>query len=194
MDPISDQRRRVLVDRKFQLQYLWIWLLTGLGLTVIAIAMWLGWRRWAGGGNEPLVLRVVGGMTVFIVLFCLLMGVLSVAMTHRVAGAAYRLERCVDRMLEGEYSQNLTLRRNDYLQTLAERLSRLQQRLLRQRTETDEAARLVEEATGRLESQGKLSAEAREALACFRKKLDEIRGLPSGPATETAPRSGRSAV
>ena len=123
------RRRQIVIDRKFQTQYMVIWLTVSVGLVVITLGTYFLTKYTAGGfaSLNPVVLRLLGGMSVFVLLFSLLMGILSVGMTHRIAGAAWRLDRSVKELKEGGYEARFKLRRNDYLQDLSESLLSLQQ-------------------------------------------------------------------
>jgi len=132
-------RRQILVDRSFQLSFLRLWLGVGLGLIVLSAVFYLLARQLLGSRQmDPIILRVILGMGAFILLFSALMGTLSVALAHRVAGAAYRLEKTLDRMLEGELGEPVALRKGDYLTRVAERIGRLQERLRRDRTTVEQ--------------------------------------------------------
>ncbi len=137
-------RRRILVDRTFQLSFLRLWLVVGLGLVVVSAGFYLVARHFLGSKQfDPLIVRVFLGMGVFILLFCVLMGTLSVALAHRVAGAAYRLEKALDRLIEGDFSESIALRKGDYLTQIAERLTKVQEQLRRNRKEAEEIVRVL---------------------------------------------------
>lgn len=132
-------RRQILVDRSFQLSFLRLWLTVGLGLVVLSAAFYFFARQFLGSKQiDPIILRVILGMGAFILIFSALMGTLSIVLAHRVAGAAYRLEKSLDRILEGDISEVISLRKGDYLTRLAERLSRLQERLRQDRAKAVE--------------------------------------------------------
>jgi signal transduction histidine kinase len=140
-------RRQIVVDRTFQLEFLRLWLVVGLGLIAISAVFYLFARKFLGaqGQMDPIALRVILGMSVFIVLFCVLMGTLSIAMAHRVAGAAYRIERSLDRMLEGNFQEPIQLRKGDYLTRIADRLNVLQESARNRRQEWEEVVRSLED-------------------------------------------------
>jgi uncharacterized iron-regulated membrane protein len=85
------RRRRIVIDRSFQFQYLAIWMLTGAGIVLLAGAGFWMWKHYVAGRNPELGVRILQatvGMGIFVLIFCLIMGLLSVLLTHRVAGAA----------------------------------------------------------------------------------------------------------
>ncbi|MBI2898669.1 MAG: hypothetical protein HYY17_00645 [Planctomycetes bacterium] len=144
-------RRQIVVDTSFQLQFLRIWLLVGTATVLLSGGVYFVVRRMSGVQPiHPLVLKVLLGMSVFILLFCALMGTFSIILAHRVAGAAYRIEKSLDRMIEGEVGEPVVLRKGDYLTRIAERLNLLQEKA-RVRGETmHEIARLLSELKGRV--------------------------------------------
>lgn len=143
-------RRQIVVDRSFQLQFLRIWVLVGLAMVLLSAGFYIFVRRFSGLQRmDPFVLKVLLGMSVFIVIFCVLMGTLSIILAHRVAGAAYRIERSLDRMNEGDFSEPISLRKGDYLTRIADRLNVLQERRKR---EVEELVRGLSQIRDRLPS------------------------------------------
>lgn len=140
-------RRQIVVDRAFQLQFLRLWVFVGLGLLAVSIVFYLFARRFVGstGEMDPIIVRLLIGVGAFILLFCTLMGTLSIAMAHRVAGAAYRIEKSLDRMLVGDFKDPIQLRQGDYLTRIADRLNLLQEGAQTRRTEWDELIRGLED-------------------------------------------------
>ncbi|MBI2931284.1 MAG: methyl-accepting chemotaxis protein [Planctomycetes bacterium] len=170
-------RRRILVDKKFQLQYLYIWLWVGVGMVLMSLLFYaLGERVLGDRRFDPRIVRLMSAMSGFLVLFCVLMGVLSVFLTHRVAGAAYRLERCIRDLAKGDYGQKIALRSSDYLQNLAEALNVLQAEL---RGQVEDGRRLVpslEQLRDRLEKAGTLTPAERTVLE---EAVQAVRGTPA---------------
>ena len=85
----------------------------------------------------------------------------SIRLTHRTAGAAFNLQRCLDRVASGDYTTELRVRRKDNLRHLQEPFNRLTQDL-RKRAALDQAA--LSELASTLEDQG-LQELAREVRA-----------------------------
>lgn len=130
-------RRRILVDRRFQLQYAMIWLWVAIMvLTALGVFYFVLHNSLNSPGMEPLILRLVGGISFFVVCFCSLMGVLTTTLTHRVAGAAFSLQRNLDHLRSNDFDAPVRLRPADYLQTLAGELDDLRLGLAAQRDAT----------------------------------------------------------
>lgn len=157
--PATDERRTTyLVDPPFQFQYLLIWGLTAFVFIAafgLAVFVLHGWGA-LGGEVEGMfissgyVIPFIGGLAAFIVLYALLMGVISLGSTHRVAGAAYRLEQCVQQVARGDYEFNVALRKKDYLQNIAGALNALIAALRHRRAAATQAAEQLEALESRL--------------------------------------------
>ena len=65
--------------------------------------------------------------TIFVVLFCVLVlvGLLSLVFSHRIAGPLFRIRRCVDMLVEGKDMPPVRLRKRDEFKDLAASLDRL---------------------------------------------------------------------
>jgi nitrogen fixation/metabolism regulation signal transduction histidine kinase len=66
----------------------------------------------------------------------------AIMLTHRTAGAAFNLQRCLDRVASGDYSTVLRVRRKDNLRQLQEPFNRMTESL-RDRAADDQAALLI---------------------------------------------------
>ena len=180
------KRRKILIDKKFQLHYLRIWLFTGLGLVIVSITFFFLARAYLGSFSNPIMLRMIIGVSVFIILFCLLMGLLSVAMTHHVAGAAYRLQLGVDELLSGDFSREIKLRKGDYLQKLATGLNTLSGRLKNRRDSTQQLASELESLRKKLD--GTINDEQKKSINDICAQIRALVEDPPAPAKD-APKS-----
>lgn len=59
------------------------------------------------------------------ILLTIFLGLVTVLLSHRVAGPAYRLTQSLERILKGDYGFEVRLRRKDYLQGMASQLNLL---------------------------------------------------------------------
>lgn len=184
----SNARRILLVDRKFQLQYLYIWLWVGTGMIAAMLAIYLLFaRRYLGErALDPEIVRLVGGIAAFMIVFCILMGLVSVVLTHRVAGAAFRLDAVLKRLCEGDLDQRIQLRTADYLQNLAGRLSEFQEHLRRSERCLAEQLAQIDDYKLELAREGRIG-EAEKAridslLAPLREPLTKRGTAPASPS------------
>ena len=171
-------RKQILVDRRFQMQYLYIWLTVAIGLIVISVGFYFISRGLIGGvpSLDPIFIRLMIGISVFVILFSLLMGVLSVAMTHRVAGAAWRLDQCIHQIRRDNLNVSITLRKGDYLQSLAESLTELRDALKARRDVADGLLKEVEDMRMSLDPQ--ISDDGKKKLEEF---IEHLRQLTAPP-------------
>ncbi|MHC4971407.1 MAG: hypothetical protein ACYTG3_03660 [Planctomycetota bacterium] len=107
---------------------------------------------------------------IYFTLGCAILAVVTLLLTHRVAGAAFSLKRSLRAMQAGDYSSPVRLRRRDYLKALGAEIDQLRCNLLEQQREhrqmLEELERCVQEESlkdarellGRLKETEKTSA------------------------------------
>lgn len=189
--PTAFRRSQVIVDWRFQFSYMWVWILLG---TLIAAIMFGGVsfmvsRFEVDPDAKRFLLLVIGSMSGVVVLFSIVMGLLNLVMTHRVAGAAWKIRQCVQRMAAGPFDGQITLRKGDYLQSLADNLNDLNAVLLKRRGEVLEAARQLGALQERWEREGRLDAGAREEIAQILQRLQQSHASNPPAVPEAAPTS-----
>lgn len=131
-----NQRRQTVVNARLQLHYFWMWILVASGVLVV-IAMF-ALSRWADELiQEPVVAdtlkRVLWITGAYIMTLSIIFGSYAIFHLHRVAGPAYRLNRCVNDLLTGDYTRPISLRQKDYFHELADSLDVLRNVLLADR-------------------------------------------------------------
>lgn len=123
------KRRKILVDRKFQLQYFYIWLFTAIGMMIVAAGFYYVTSKITNMAVSTWVVRLMMGTGVFILFFTFLMGTISVVLTHRVAGAVFRINGFIRKVMADDYSDFIKLRKTDYLHNIADSLNELNHKL-----------------------------------------------------------------
>lgn len=152
---VRDRRRLYLIDRDFQFRFLTTWLLMTLGFIVIVIAiLFVGLRLVKmlpgdeASAGEAITLEKLGNVLKYnaaaIILITILLALYTVFLSHRIAGPAYRLAKCLDRIASGDYSFTVVLRKRDYLKGIADATNRLIQKLVEQQQLISEARAEVE--------------------------------------------------
>ena len=146
------RRRQYLIDRKGQL--LATAKISGvvfvlLVLVNLALYLWndietqaiLAFSPQLAGEMADIDLRttLVFAIVSFVVLVFVV--IRAIMLTHRTAGAAFNLERCLGRVASGEYGTELRVRRKDNLRQLQEPFNRMTASL-RERAADDEVALL----------------------------------------------------
>ena len=85
--------------------------------------------------HDPLTVQRRGGLSgspvwsVFTFMAALLMIVVGISTTHRIAGPIYRIESEIDRVLAGEKGVRVRLRRHDSFPDLAIKVNQLIERI-----------------------------------------------------------------
>ncbi len=131
-----DRRKVFLIKKKFQLHYIVFVFLAMLLTTVICVGgiYYLLWQTVAQEFAVPeliadvLVPALQKANTVLLIalpLAFLLMLILSVFVSHKIAGPIYRTEKDLDEILKGDYSRRIKLREGDDLQELADAINKI---------------------------------------------------------------------
>lgn len=127
--PKRFRRKQYLIKTKFQLKY------TGLILLFMFIVAWLaGYTVYCTGwllmgeklanvypqGRLVAIMRTINiTLLLRLALITPLVVLISILLSHRVAGPLYRIERFLRSVAKGDFSMKLHLRKNDELQDLA---------------------------------------------------------------------------
>jgi len=130
MNRSGNRARRVkVVDGRFQyrmiaisLSMILLGLLLFLGLTALYYAI----ARASGSAPDPRVLLVIlpplllNDLAIMVVVI-----LIGVILSHRIAGPVYRIAEDIDRVLSGERGVRVSLRRKDALEDLAQKVNQL---------------------------------------------------------------------
>lgn len=89
------------------------------------------------------------------VLLLLAIGIgFSILVSHRIAGPIYRFEKVLDRLAKGELDYNVSIRKKDELQELAQKFDKavqyLRQEILKEKSNTELISKQIEEIAGSL--------------------------------------------
>jgi methyl-accepting chemotaxis protein len=189
---IRDRRKIFLIDREFQFRFLSTWLLMTLGFVVIIIAvLFVGLRLVkmlpgdATSAGEAITLDKLGSVLKYnaavIILITVLLALYTIFLSHRIAGPAYRLQGCLNRIVAGDLSFTVVLRKKDYLKGIADSTNKLLQKLAeRQRLIKDARADVVK-LLASLESAG-----TDEARSLARAALERLISLSATSESEQA--------
>ena len=122
------KRKQYLIDSSFQFQYMFTWLIIMLLFIVVVIGgLILGLKMIYK--SETYGLSEIAFMlkldAVFIVFITIAIGIYLLLLSHRIAGPAYRLEKSIQQIIEGDYDFSVNLRQKDYLKNVADALNNL---------------------------------------------------------------------
>lgn len=183
----TNRRRRYVVDSRMQLSVTMqlVGVLAAVAvLYALAVLVFLSDDAVASLSSGEMRQYLLRANVIYFVLAAAILGVLTIMLTHRVAGPAFVLERAVKGMTEGDYGQRLTLRRRDYLQSLAATLDRFRTHLLEDAHEREEALERLSEllASSDVEEAALLVAELRGRSTAPPAVVDEPSAVASGRA------------
>lgn len=126
-------RRTKVVDGRMQYRIIAVLLATivgGLLLFGIVVGLIALWARGTGQGPlGPELRRILPALLVNDLLIMILLIIVGIVMTHRIAGPAFRMEADIDRALAGERGVRVRLRRGDAHADLAEKVNQLLERI-----------------------------------------------------------------
>lgn len=127
------RRKHYFIARKFQTKYAGLFLvfmfLTGALCSYIiyyTIMVLLG-EKLANVYPQGRLIAIINAVNLRILLSLLmvtpLVVIISIFLSHKIAGPMYRMERFMTTMATGDFTQHITLRKGDELKTLAERIN-----------------------------------------------------------------------
>ena len=159
-------RRKLLVDPRFQYMYFRICFWTGLMLVSVAILMYAALKLFFSINEDlhPFIVRLLIGIPIFIGVFTVVFGYITVRMTHRVAGPAFGLERSIQRLRQGQLEETIRVRNDDYLKNLAGALEDLRCDMTWQRGQIESLQSSLQKV--RDEASGEEREEAAMAYEC----------------------------
>lgn len=131
-----NRRKRYFVKKKLQFKYLLFVLLAMIVPTLIcgAVLYYLIWQTIAAEIAIPEALsenlipaldKVNMMLLILLPLVFIVMLLLSIFISHRIAGPIYRLERELKEISKGDYSCRIKFRSNDELQEIADGINEL---------------------------------------------------------------------
>jgi methyl-accepting chemotaxis protein len=127
------RRKQYFIARKFQTKYAGLFLvfmfLTGALCSYIiyyTIMVLLG-EKLANVYPQGRLIAIINAVNLRILLGLLtitpLVVIISIFLSHKIAGPMYRMEKFMTTMATGDFTQHITLRKGDELKTLAERIN-----------------------------------------------------------------------
>lgn len=131
-----ERRKMVFINKKLQLHYVLFVFLAMIVTTLISVggAYYLIWQTIAAELAIPEIIaetllpalnKVNIMLLVSLPLVFLVIILLAVAVSHRIAGPIYRVERDLEEIVKGDYSRRIKFRVGDDLQELAEGINKL---------------------------------------------------------------------
>ncbi|MCM8781378.1 MAG: hypothetical protein NC908_05595 [Candidatus Omnitrophica bacterium] len=124
---MRNRRRRIIIEVKLALRFFYLSFIYALIFILINFyAMWCLIREIHHILPELLTLKVnfiISQLSVLGVLFVLLLTLMSAL--HRSLGPIPRMESILEKILQGDYSLRITIRKKDFLQSFVEKLNKV---------------------------------------------------------------------
>lgn len=142
MADTKHRRRRYLINRSFQLRWTGALLLVAVGAAVITapftVFVYLFFvARDAAPTTEQLILL----LTIWVGLLGVFLVYAGIRMSHRTAGPMYHIQRSLEKVRGGDFSERIQLRRTDYWHDLAATFNRMMDELAKRCGQQDDEAR-----------------------------------------------------
>lgn len=185
------RRRIYLIDKKLQLRF-----------TFLVVALVLIYSLFLGGATylnykiscivfdttsvyNPAVedaiksegRRTVATTTIFLVINGIVVGLVFILLTHKVAGPLYRLQKNMEIVSSGKLPRKMTLRKNDELTYMADSFNEMTEGLRKAaESEASELQAVAEQLGGVLEKL-KQAGQSDESLAGIQACLEKVKGV-----------------
>jgi HAMP domain-containing protein len=189
-------RRIYVIDREFQYRYMTTWILMTLAFVAVnALVLYWGARTGERGMASEVVLEHLSFMmeagSIFVICVTIFLGCLLLLLSHRIAGPAYRIRKCMSRLSKGDYSFDVRLRKRDYLKEVADAMNELIASLRERRVRLDAVRTLWRQLAPAVQSLPDASRTAAE----INKALDDLMRVdPPGEETKNLLFPGSSTV
>jgi len=138
LEPPPRFRRRRYVVGKLQWAITFRILAVLVGVAVlyfVGVFVLPGENSLAGQTGDQVRVTLLRANLIYFTLGSAILAVVTLLLTHRVAGAAFSLKRSVRAMQAGDYSAPIRLRKRDYLKALAAEIDQLRCNLLEEQRE-----------------------------------------------------------
>lgn len=129
------KRKKYLIDKEIQIRYAILSIAMLVLYTLLLLTAIFGPPMYLYTSTDiPLTVRAEAANTVLLInsylwpgigLIILLFGILSIYFTHRLAGSIFAVQRVIDRVLEGDLTARVKLRKNYDLQKLGQAMNRM---------------------------------------------------------------------
>lgn len=131
-----ERRKIFFIKKKLQLRYVLLVFFAMIVTALISVggAYYLIWQTIAAELAVPEIiaetlLPALTKVNIMLLIFLpsafIVMILLSILVSHRIAGPIYRVEKDLDEIVKGDYSRRIKFRAGDDLQELAEKINKL---------------------------------------------------------------------
>lgn len=125
---LDNRRKQVLIDKRYQLYYPITWILmVGFSLAnFVCVNVLLSGSEAIGNESLEAGMKIAAKVIAAVILLASAwLGFASVLHSHRIAGAMFNISRTLSRVLDGDDTAEVRLRKEDFSTTLAEQINAL---------------------------------------------------------------------
>ncbi len=173
------RRTTYVVDRDFQYRFATTWLTMMLLYIVLVGGIFYGSSLFIEGpGLNADALNFLENLLRYAglpaIMLTILFALYFILLAHRIAGPEYRLKRAMRRIASGDVDFSISLRRTDYLKSLAERVNGVLSALQERREKINELREEMDDLHERLEVQGEIPDRDLELIGRIGRELDDL--------------------
>lgn len=144
------KRMTYIIDKEFQYKYLSLWLGITIGFVCIIFVTMYTTMHFINENTANVTIgnaltSILQYNAFFIICIAVFMGLYILLLSHRIAGPAYRLVRCLEQIKAGNLGMKVHLRKKDYLKNIAVAVNELIEYLLEQKNVVYETQRNVDD-------------------------------------------------
>lgn len=183
------RRRNYLINKDFQFRYIGK-ILYGVALMALIVFSTVYYTTWSRIMDEFYTIPRIAAqfatlfgsvnqtMLVILVLFLLLAAVISVFVSHSIAGPVYRFEKTLQSIAQGDLTLRVGLRKTDEFKNLADAMNHMVDELRTHLTSDtsliEEMAKISERLHAKGKGEGKLSQETAKDLEKLNQALQNL--------------------
>lgn len=185
------RRRNYLINKDFQFRYIGRMVFGILAMALVA-GFTVYYTTWARIMDEfynvpriasqyaPLFASVNRTLVVVILVFLVITAVLSIFISHTIAGPIYRFEKTLLNLMQGDLTQQIGLRKGDEFKNLAvmfnDMIAELRKGVSADRVLIEEVAKISQRLQSSGGKTGQLSVEASQDLRKLLENLNQLQG------------------
>jgi len=159
-------RQKFIVDWRFQLRYIQVWFwVAAIVIGTLFIFYLVVRNQLRPPEMREVVLEMVWGFSAYVILACVLLALITVLATHKVAGAAFNLTRSIDRLKRNDLGTAISVRPKDHLQNLADGLEELRVEIQKRHETLQAQVAELERLKASLPAAGEIAAKIQAQIA-----------------------------
>ena len=162
-------RKQYLIDKEMQTYHLKVWFISAVVVIITIAVFFFFFKLKPATAKDTVILHnlyiVLTATAAFIILYSVFMGLHAMLHSHKIAGAAYNIERSIRKFKEKDFQHRVRLRKGDYLQGIAQALNEMVNQFQEDREELASLLEKLENLEGFPEEGKELVAQMKKILA-----------------------------